>query len=251
MGIRLSTQNLNEDRYGRVKGSAFWHGRAWLWARDRVACRLNWCFGSQWTSSIRLGVELLRDDDRGVALRVAIPYLFYLAFFVHLPFVPYGKIGSNRETGLAVHGGMIWLYFWSDDSGWGPQRQLVLHPLDVLFGRIAYTSTPVREEDATVHMPEGEYPVHITFTRDVWKRPRWPWGRVMTRADIQCLTPIPFPGKGENSWDMGEDATFSMTCAASNVRQAVDILADSVMRDRKKYGNGYGWRPEPPRQQTA
>jgi hypothetical protein len=62
------------------------------------------------------------------------------------------------------------------------------------------------------------------------------------RAKITPDTPIPFPGKGENSWDCGEDATHSMTCNATNEQEAVAKLVASVLNDRYRHG-GKNWRP--------
>jgi len=35
-----------------------------------------------------------------------------------------------------------------------------------------------------------------------------------------------------------------MTTEAHTVEDAVDALHEAAMRDRKKYGNGYRWRPQ-------
>lgn len=47
---------------------------------------------------------------------------------------------------------------------------------------------------------------------------------------------IPFPGKGENSWDCGDDAYYGF--GGATIESAVaDIIADTLKR------RGNNWRP--------
>jgi hypothetical protein len=70
------------------------------------------------------------------------------------------------------------------------------------------------------------------------------------RVDLKIDKGIPHAGKGENSWDCGDDATYGMCCAVKNIAEGVGVLVGSVLHDRVKYG-GYGdwlWcRQEPPK----
>jgi hypothetical protein len=54
--------------------------------------------------------------------------------------------------------------------------------------------------------------------------------------------PIPVPGKGENAWDMEDDAIHSMGCVANSVDDAIIKLLNSVNRDRVRYGGAH-WVP--------
>jgi hypothetical protein len=65
----------------------------------------------------------------------------------------------------------------------------------------------------------------------------------MRRANLDIERGVPTPGKGENSWDCGQDATYGLTCPASTVEEALASLRASVMRDRERYG-GKDWKPE-------
>ena len=76
----------------------------------------------------------------------------------------------------------------------------------------------------------------------------WTFGRCwwnlterVVRAEITPDTPIPHPGKGENSWDCGEDAIHSLTCQASTTHDAVGEIVKAVLRSRYRYG-GLMWR---------
>ncbi|HXI16285.1 MAG TPA: hypothetical protein VNM48_07925, partial [Chloroflexota bacterium] len=80
-----------------------------------------------------------------------------------------------------------------------------------------------------------------TWGRRRW--PHWPLTRRMVRADVQVPEGVPHPGKGENAWDCGEDATYALTCAEQTPEAAVGRLVESVLRDRRRYG-GDQWRPQ-------
>ena len=113
----------------------------------------------------------------------------------------------------------------------------------VFFGYPVY-SQQVLEEGAPVEirMPEGTY--HGAAKRFIatWKRPRWPKAKSLMRVEIDVPEGIPFPDKGENEWDMDDDATFSITTNAETIEQGVDQLIADVMRERNKYG-GPDWHP--------
>lgn len=115
---------------------------------------------------------------------------------------------------------------------------------DVVLGRAVYREDPTPQlfSGALVHMPEGAYLAHGKISRDSWKRPRW-FRHTISRAHVDMDQPVPHPGKGENSWDCGEDGVYGMTCPASSIREAMDKIAESAMQSRQKYGSGYAWRP--------
>jgi hypothetical protein len=54
--------------------------------------------------------------------------------------------------------------------------------------------------------------------------------------------PVPFPGKGENSWDCGEDASYGFGCAAETLEEGIGKFVASKLRDRGRNG-GRGWTP--------
>lgn len=102
-----------------------------------------------------------------------------------------------------------------------------------------------------VPMPEGNYPASVTLERSTWGRKRWPWGRkVQYSTDLEIPGGIPHPGKGENSWDCGDDGLYSIYAP---VRQGVQGLGDpqlaaidaaqSVLMSRVKYGRGFDYVP--------
>lgn len=155
---------------------------------------------------------------------------------------------EDRQLSVSFHDSAMYWNIWTPSMEWNKQkhgrRQGAFHPVDFLFGRTKYSEVPIREERVEIPMPERSYPATVKLCEAQWRRKRWPlvWTRVR-RAEITPDTPIPFPGKGENSWDCGEDATHSMTCQAYSSSEAIGKMVASVMRSRMKYG-GENWRPQ-------
>jgi len=140
---------------------------------------------------------------------------------------------------------------WRDDSSWTnnktflEQRYWSMNFLNLLFGKWKYTERTVEERDVVIPMPEGNYPAKVKIFESAWKRPRWfPQKMIRASVDIKDDQLIPFPGKGENSWDCGMDGLRGMTCPEKTVEAAIGAVVGSVLRSRRRYG-GIGWRPDP------
>ena len=65
----------------------------------------------------------------------------------------------------------------------------------------------------------------------------------MLRTEIEPNTSVPIPGKGENSWDLDDDAIHSGIYPTGIAQEAASSLAKSAMRTRKRYG-GPNWVPD-------
>ncbi len=164
---------------------------------------------------------------------------------------------DGRETGFTIHDGSVWVNLWHNDSCWasgdkdvwpweGNGWNWTIHVVDWLLGPMEYEKGGVvDEEDVYVTMPEGGYPAHVTINKVRWGR-RWRKGPWHYRASVDLLVPIPFPGKGENSWDCDDDATHAVTLAAEPDRMSVSDAARKVAMDalqtRERRG-GLDWRP--------
>jgi DNA (cytosine-5)-methyltransferase 1 len=85
-----------------------------------------------------------------------------------------------------------------------------------------------------VPMPEGKYPAVAKVERCTWKRPRW-FGRTEIRAWLDIPKGIPHAGKGENSWDCGDDGLFGI--GGASIDDAIENARRSVLRSRERYGN--------------
>lgn len=126
--------------------------------------------------------------------------------------------------------------------------------LDRLLGPMVHTSKligtyPVWKDGKplglkqVVALPEGNYPCRVLLREDTWERKRWPLSRrVIKRADVDMDEPIPVPGKGENSYDIDDDATFAMTLPASTIAEALGKVAENALRTREQRASR-SWTP--------
>lgn len=161
---------------------------------------------------------------------------------------------EGRTIGLRVFDWAIWWDCWGPARSWSSSQPKWMsgcwHPLDTIFGQMKCTETPVGlKRKECIPMPEGAYPCTIAMTDARWKRPRLPWAsHRIRRAHIECGQGIPFPGKGENSWDCGDDATYSMTCPAETAEEAIGRLVVSVLERRSRNGGKLTWDKAPAEQ---
>lgn len=128
---------------------------------------------------------------------------------------------------------------WSRAALW-PGWHLTFRPelRDRLLGRRARHEEILKAVRAVVPMPEGNYPCTVTLTRSEFRRPRWPFNRLVTyNANVEPDVPIPVPGKGENSWDCDDDAIYSSFMGARSVAEAVTEVAQSALRTRERYAS--------------
>jgi hypothetical protein len=68
------------------------------------------------------------------------------------------------------------------------------------------------------------------------------WPLTHRSALVESETGVPVPGKGENSWDCGEDALYSLSTTAATIDEAIEKFKASVMKTRERYG-GKDWMP--------
>jgi hypothetical protein len=236
----------------------FWHS-----SRERHGRRIWWHFGGDrrrsiavelgwWHHFCHLGLEC---DDEGWSASWALPPLFLhvslKGFPLWRPRVPHAFAGGppvwlvdRREARLAIHDWAIWLTVW---GRWGEWRRadpwwvrgVTLHLDDLVLGRTQYVCETLGPPvSVLIPMPEGNYPATLTPQRQTWTRPRG-WTIVRTSFDIEIPKGIPFAGKGENSWDCGDDGLYGMG-AGGTVEEAIAAVQASVTESRRRYG-----RPSP------
>lgn len=124
-------------------------------------------------------------------------------------------------------------------AGW----EFTIAPLDTLLGSRRATFQTTGTVRAVVPMPEGAYPCTVTLHDALSRRPRWPWRKQRwPSADVELDTPIPVPGKGENAWDIDDDALHSHHGPAADVAAALASVTESALRDRERYAT-LEWAP--------
>ena len=239
----MTWQNLTDGkRHGIVEG------RAWIWGdaeRGRVA-RFEWHHSLR-PSSLACEITTGGGDSRGeLKLRLSLVFASYYLMFDGF-FRRWRK--HERTTGIRLSGDHLVMQWPCDDSYWssktGPAagRQWSCFVLDKLLGRARYREGEPEAHRVAVPMPEGSYGGTCVMRADSWKRPLW-FRSTIRRAhiDMDDGQHVPVPGKGENSWDQGEDGIHGITCPAETVEQAVAAIVESAERQRRRYG-GRGWTP--------
>lgn len=251
---RVDWQNLNE--VGAGHGSILRHGRAWYrpanyFSDNKRHSSLAWSWNFEPRRWFGLSVDLFDGDSERD-----------LGFSVHLGFAHFWLTFENvlnRWGGYPRHS---WAHTWGvtlfedhlnfqihnagsdcyDCKGWkGWHKGFFVSNL--IFGRTKHEQKVLSVHEAVVPMPEGNYPATVKIVEDSWKWSRWPWPKVRLASEIEVKGGVPFPGKGENSWDCGEDAIISTGSSTPTVAGAVGAMVSSVLRNRERYG-GKNWVPE-------
>jgi hypothetical protein len=234
-------QNLNEKPGNRV-GSILRNGRCWWhWGKNK-------CVGLEWVAlkfkfhiDLTFGSQFSEDD---FMFSIAIPlFCFYLTFENVFP--RKWRLKNEREIRIAIFDWAIWWSFWQDTMEYRcntPKWKYGnWHFLDTFLGKTKYFSKEFDNKNIEIPMPEKSYLATVKFEECTWKRARW-FPKRIVRATVDIPEGVPVPGKGENSWDCGEDAIYSSTFPAGTIAEAVGKVVQSAMRDRIKYG-GLNWRP--------
>lgn len=150
---------------------------------------------------------------------------------------------GGRKIGVSFHDGTFWFSLWQDPMGWSSSDpkwwSFNFSPADFLFGKRQYSETVTQEGSIKIDMPEGLY--EATYKRFIsyWKRARFPKVEKMHRISIDIPVGIPLEGKGENSWDIGMDATFGSTFPVRENETIYEIakrFAIERLKERQKYG---------------
>lgn len=155
-----------------------------------------------------------------------------------------GHYPEQREISLRIHNWAIWWMLWMNDNEWrstDPKwRRGSFHLDDFFLGQREYQEEAIGDcLDLHVTMLEGSYPVKVQRRRQTWWRKRWtgwPFRIVRESYSIECETGIPFPGKGENSWDCGDDALHGTAFDVATPEEACELFGQTVIRYRRKNG---------------
>jgi len=261
MTIRLFRDAQGEPRLWSHTGhkSSLRNFRWWLHGPG------GWCFNVEWVINLKqtfaLSFSIGENDLPAISLYFGLPFLFTLYLTLESkrfrPLVPtvrtksyvrpgeYWDMPITRRVGVKVFGGKIWFDLWSaenDSSHNKKWQEFNFAPLDFIFGHSRYSRLNELSEETKIIMPEGRYPATITIYTAVWSRPRWPFARRVERVEVEIPGGIPIPGKGESSWDVGDDAIVSVTVAAETREEAKRKVFGLVM-DRRIRCAAADWQP--------
>lgn len=252
--MRFSWQNLKSDR--RKPGI---EGRCWLWFAKRRCVQLSWNAPS-WDLSFSVAIN---EGDSNNELHLSLGLVLF-TLYLSLPFHRFhiGKestftpglfIEEAREFHVYWRERAIWLLVWGDPMGdrtrgmpWWKTTQ-AFHIDDWVLGRRVHTLVEHSKHDVLIPMPEGSYPAIVTVQTRTWKRPRWPFPLVRKECSVEIPGGIPHEGKGENSWDCGEDGLWGCGSSGHDLAKAIAHTVESVLGSRQRYGGGLEHRGLAPR----
>lgn len=156
---------------------------------------------------------------------------------------------AQRDFSVSVHNWALWWDVGADQGGWTSKRPKWMDGSWHFFGhRSRQTEEVIKTEPVEIPMPERTYKGVATLSKVTWgfeKLPRM-FDQELLSVEIKMDEgeAIPHPGKGENSWDCGEDATYSSSGPARSIEEAIGSLVGSTLRARRRHG-GRSWRPAP------
>lgn len=247
--MRCDYQNLDNGDVRR-----YWsHGRVWVrrageWYRKRCGTlRIEWCSPPH---SCAYGVTIGGGDagcDLGAHLSVPWLVTAYVTLedaFATCPFDRTVDKGHDRCFDFYFHNWALWYHIgvgsfasWSRDYPWCRWwRQGSIHFDDLLLGKQRHTLEILKENiPLQIPMPEGVYQATAKIERRTWKRPRW---FAFSRVSVDVTIPkgIPFAGKGENSWDCGDDGLFGYGAEGTDLDNAIAHGVKSVLQSRRRHG---------------
>lgn len=233
--MRYDHQNLTDGRLPLWRhGRAWWGPASWEWS----------AFGKE-SRSFGLAFGLTSFSVRSP----------FFALYVRFG----DRDGWAREFEIRIMDGCIWLdHPWvrqmewrSDDPWW--KKSITLHVGDWLLGRSRCEVTEGPKSTVYVPLPEGSYRATATPETFIWRRRFYVPIRRRDSVRLQIEGGIPYSGKGENSWDCGDDGLWGI--GGATLEEAIGNAVAAVLKSRRRHGHdskGTGRRPaivlnDPPR----
>lgn len=260
----FSWQNLNTKGREEVKGSILGHGRAWLRPKNHfsknarsLALELEWSLKPSLSNLVKFSVDFFSGDSQNDVMVqwTLFGCSFYLSFENALPLKWAANHSWDHGTGFYISEGSLRFELWysgndcfyCDGYGTHPKRWTGWHKhiflREFFLGKHSVEWRELKTDTRLLSMPEKSYEVKITLKERVDSWARWPFKRRMVTSEAEVEGGVPVPGKGENSYDCGQDAIYSQYCAAKTFDEALSSLYASAMRSRERYG-GKNWKPE-------
>ena len=170
-------------------------------------------------------IGLSADYEETFTFDLEIPYVMRVFFSLNMTDAVWAKRFASTHQREAIYGIRAYLSYlkfswgvdptgWTD-AGWsyyvelekiflGKYEWVTRH--EQTFAPIAFTQPSVGGYPVTTHKAELSYKeVTKTFERF------WIPNQTTKLVTIRVIDPPKFPGKGENSWDQGDDGTIEMS----------------------------------------
>jgi hypothetical protein len=193
-------------------------------------------------------------------ISLTIGYLFGTAYLT-LPFFKF-KVRESLVSGFYFyHWAFVWDWMRNENEwsrGTPKWRHLYFHIDDFFLGKSEAVNTELLSEDDIYFSLGGkEFKMDsIKWERTKIFRRHIPFSlyhKTMHYVKMDINKPPMRAGKGENSWDCGDDGTFGMSAGWKFeeptwtnreicTRRAIQYYVDSVMKDVQRYGGANGDR---------
>lgn len=114
----------------------------------------------------------------------------------------------------------------------------------LFFGNEKVDHEVIDTGTCVVPMPEKNYPATWEITHYTRAHPKL-LGRARDlilgprnnyRVKVEPGAPIPVPGKGENSWDCGDDAMYSTSIGGRDVEKCIAAVVEGALNTRRRHG---------------
>lgn len=203
----------------------------------------TWREGRAWCGKWRAEWYVFRQPSLAIHVRAGgyndNEIQFHLACLIFSFFVSRGfrRSFDERELGLSWHDGCVWLKLWCDDHGYRDRpwhrNTICFHVVEWFTGRAKCEVVNGETVEVMVPMPEGCYRARVTPETYTWT---WRFGYQKVRHSywLRIEGGIPFSGKGENSWDCGDDGLWAI--GGETLEEAIGNAVASVLTKRRRYG---------------
>lgn len=212
-----------------------------------------WYFGKHQNKSIHIEISgwssspsiYFRSDgsEREHSFHIGLGIGIWICFERCLSEKWYPKNYDEKEFSLQIHGGSFWWNFWiseewssySKNKTW---RKGCFHFVDKIKGKHKYEKKSEHVDQFLLPFVEGIYNVEITKYARTDSYSHWPTKK-MTTFEVKAGyydekgnwkdKPVPVEGKGENSWDCDEDATYAMSFPGEPYKKDLKSTYDAAL----------------------
>lgn len=226
------------------------HGIRWWWHLSTE--RKHRCVSVEfyWWSP-RFGVSVGTDDEGwNLALRLP-PVALYLSLEGLRLWQPHRKhvftwdnnrevwLPDRRECEVTIHDWTLRVTPWGRWGEWHSADPWWIRGVTLDFRRLALGNRVYHAEElalvpCVVPMPEGSYHAVAKVQRVTRGFQRWV-KRTGQEVTLDIPKGIPFAGKGENSWDCGDDGLFGI--GGNSIDDAIRRAQESVAESRRRHGH--------------
>lgn len=211
------------------------HRRGWIDLFNEK-CNITW----EYCTGLALGIRFALDPSEEQA-HFSIGLLFVTLYLSVNGLVPqiYFPVGhEEKQLVFEFHDNALWIKLWTPTNSWCKgQRSYSIQFDDIFLGKTEHKKTILSNQEGRLELPEASYAITYELGVQTWKRSRW-FTKAANYVKAECKEGIPVPGKGEDSWNCGDQLLYSTSGEGKDVNVGRQALYDAVKRTRDMYGDG-------------